>query len=687
MRADAKLTEQSRSHDLPVPSWSTVLGPEIVLDLDPDGLLGQFNRAGILAAADVHVARALGRLGGDDNQRVALAVAFAVRAPRVGHVLADLASVQATVVADDYQAEAEDVDVDIAALPWPRLDTWLEEVAASPLVANGGVTAGGGAGGGAGEAHGPDDVPARAPAPPKRPLRLVGSALYLDRYWGDECLVAREILSRAAAKPPAVDAEQLAKGLSRLFPEDPTGPQALAAARAVGKLVSVIAGGPGTGKTTTVARVLALLEEQAALAGRPPLLIALAAPTGKAAARVAESVHGEAGRLDVAQSVRDRLAVLDASTVHRLLGRHPAGANRSRHDHTDRLPHDVVVVDETSMMSLPLMARLVDAVRPEARLVLIGDHEQLASVEAGAVLADIVGPAADGPGLTTSPQAPFPVSGCITVLRANHRFSGPLAELAQAVRAGDADGVVDLLRHPPCSPAASSAGIDAVPADVTVPVRWLDIDLPVADGDVLAPVRAQVVGAGRRLLEVAERSDGAAALEVLSEVRVLCAHRAGPAGAGTWNALAEQWIGIGPSKASPGGGWYLGRPVIVTENDYGLELFNGDTGVAIKREDGGLTVAFRRRTDVVTVSPSLLASVETAFAMTAHRSQGSEVDHVVVVLPTSSRILTRELLYTALTRARRSVTVVGGEASVRSAVTRRVSRASGLTARLWGTAR
>jgi exodeoxyribonuclease V alpha subunit len=206
-----------------------------------------------------------------------------------------------------------------------------------------------------------------------------------------------------------------------------------------------------------------------------------------------------------------------------------------------------------------------------------------------------------------------------------------------------------------------------------------------------------VVRAGRALAEAAGRGDGAAALDALGRLRMLCAHRAGPVGVSTWNTRAERWLAAdagepsGSSRpenagAEPGdGGWYPGRPVVVTENDYSLDLFNGDTGVAIARPGGGLVVAFRRAAGTVAVSPARLAAVQTAFAMTAHRAQGSEFDQVVVLLPSpTSRVLTRELLFTAVTRARRHLVVVGTEESVRAAVGRPIARASGLTAALWG---
>ncbi|MGH9107176.1 MAG: exodeoxyribonuclease V subunit alpha, partial [Acidimicrobiales bacterium] len=636
------------------------LGPELVLGLDGASPLAAFNRAGVLAAVDVHVALVLARLGGEADPLVQLAVALAARAPRAGHVLADLATAEATVVTDARWEGAQwegGSSPDITSLPWPPLDNWLQRLALSALVAV--------------ESDGPgtESGPGQAASAPTRPLRLVGTSLYLDRYWRDEGLVAAALAARAGARQLPVDEAVLDDGLARLFPEAPAGPQAMAAVTSLRRLLSVVVGGPGTGKTTTVARLLALLHEQAAAAGAPPPLVALAAPTGKAAARMAEALHGEAHRLEISRDARERLLTLDASTIHRLLGRNPASESHFRHDHNNRLPHDILVVDEASMVSLPLMARLVDAVRPEARLVLIGDHQQLASVEAGAVLADIVGPAGRYPighgprraGPVPSPEETWkqtrPISSCITVLSANHRFAGPLAELADAIRAGDSDSVIALLCASRDDPGAA--------------LHWFDIDLASAEPPAAGPVLEALAETARSLLPLlraARDGDAAAALGSLGRLRLLCAHRSGPAGASTWNMLVERWltgaegglpgprarssawaVGNGAASGAASGGpeWYPGRPVVVTENDYSLGLFNGDTGVAISRgEGGGLTVAFQKGTSIVTVAPSRVAAIETAFAMTAHRAQGSEFDEVVVLLPTASRVLTRELLYT-----------------------------------------
>jgi exodeoxyribonuclease V alpha subunit len=590
------------------------------------GLLREFNQAGVVDAADVHVARELGRLGQEDDDSVLLAVALAVRGPRLGHVHVDLARIRDTAAVDAEEP------VDLAALDWPAPADWIHRVGSSALVSRGDS---------AGE--GADGV---------RPLRLVGSWLYLDRYWAEEVQVARSLRGMASESTPGVDPEVLADGRARLFTDDPDGRQALAAAAAVSRRFAVVAGGPGTGKTTTVARIVALIYEQAARSGAFPL-IALAAPTGKAAARLQEAVRDEAGRLAVDDEVRARLLELPASTIHRLLGWRPGSNSRFRHDRNQRLPHDIVIVDETSMVSLSLMARLIEALRANARLILIGDPGQLASIEAGAVLGDIVGPAEDGAGPG------------IVVLDRVHRFGGGIAQVAAAIRAGDADAVMALL----CDP----------PADVV----WLEVD---AAGDAaLTAVREPALAAARATIEAARQGRPAAALDALGTFRILCAHRRGPYGVATWTARMEGWLAAELDGFHPDDRWYVGRPLLVNENDYELRLNNGDTGVVVSAGDGRVAAAFARGGETIQYSPSRLGSVDTVYAMTVHKSQGSQFDTAAVLLPEpGSRILTRELLYTAATRARRRLILAGTEESIRAAVARPVARASGLGRRLWG---
>ena len=613
------------------------------------GLLSPFTDATVLDAADVHVGRTLVRLGraagshGGDDDLVALAIAFAVRAVRLGSVTVDLATIAGTATVD------EGIDVDLATLPWPDSEVWVDALAGSALVAVG------------------DDAADTNEAGAARPLRLLGTRLALDRYWRHERAIVTDLLARATAPDPVVDDGILSASLARLFATSGPDAQRLAAETAVRRSFSVIAGGPGTGKTTTVAAVLALLHEQARHEGRP-VRVALAAPTGKAAARLTEAVHAGAARLDIDDEVRDAILASEASTIHRLLGRAPGSNSRFRHDRSNQLPHQVVIVDETSMVSLSLMARLVEAVRPSARLVLVGDPQQLASVEAGAVLGDIVGDAAD-PDFDrhATRAAGSSIADGIVVLRTVHRFAGGVGALARSIESADADAVVGLLAEAPEG------------------VTWLDHDVatdaPASVADEL--IRSAILGPATDVVDAARRGDADTALEAMHRVQLLCAHRRGPHGVATWRARIESWLTESIEGYTPHG-WYAGRPLLVTANDYNLGLFNGDTGVVVRAGDG-LQCAFERRGAIVHVSPTRLSAVETLYAMTIHKSQGSQFGQVVVILPDeTSPILTRELLYTAVTRAERAVTIVGTEASVRAAVDRPVSRASGLRDRLWG---
>ena len=623
--------------------------------LRASGLLAAFNQAGVLAASDVHVARRLADLAGEEDEAVWLAAALAVRGPRLGHVYVDLESIRETAAVDG------DEPVDLSTLAWPAAG-WGARVAASSLVA-------------AGE---DEDVDSTCP------LRLVGSWLYLERYWREERQVARDL--RACSEPAEVALDLLADGLGRLFAGEPADSrQRLAVATAVLRRFAVVAGGPGTGKTTTVAGIVALLCEQAAAADRPMPLVALAAPTGKAAARLDEAVHAESARLPVGPEIRAALAGLEASTVHRLLGWRPDSHSRFRHHRGQRLPHDVVIVDETSMVSLSLMARLVEAIRPRSRLVLVGDPGQLASIEAGAVLGDIVGPAAAGlvigraargrleaatgravAGAVEPPTGAGVADGIVVLDRVHrYRLGGGIARVAEAIRRGDADAVLAAL-------AGAGDG-----------VTWIGVDVEAAGADdALAEVRERATAAGRAVAAAARAGDGASALAALGAFRVLCAHRRGPQGVATWTARVEGWLA---GEVAADARWYVGRPLLVTENDYELRLYNGDTGVIVQAAADRVAAAFERRGEVLGFSPSRLGAVETVYAMTIHKSQGSQFETAAVLLPApESRILSRELLYTAATRARRELILAGTEAAIRAAVERPVARASGLRWRLWG---
>ncbi len=629
--------------------------------------LAPFNAAGVVSATDLRVALRLGRLTGEHDDRVLLAVALAVRAVRSGSVCVRLDDLGSLRLPEDEEAARSDSE----ALPWPDTSGWSDAVARSPLVAVG--------------LDGPAD----------RPARWVGGMLYLDRYWRDELAVRHDVDARLAAADLPVDTGHLATALARLFPAPGDARQRLAAAHAAHRRLTVLTGGPGTGKTTTVARLLAVLHDAVGdPVGTAPgsgLRVALAAPTGKAAARLQESVREVVS--DFADPAdRERVGTPVATTLHRLLGYRPGSSTRFKHDANHHLPHDVVVVDETSMVALPLMARLLEALRPDARLVLVGDPDQLASVEAGAVLGDLVhrdpiAPPPSSPAVVAqadvalgSAGTPAPVAGPedaavddraalgngVVRLRTVHRQdrSSEILPLADAIRRGDADEVLALLR----------AGHTSV--------QFLESADDGPDDATLGAVRSDAVEAGTRLVAAARAGDARGALEALAEHRVMVAHRRGPAGRGRWAAQVEAWVEEATIHHATDTPWVAGRPLLVTTNDADVGLYNGDTGVLVADQDGGGTgviAVFGDPRAPLRVRTHRLPPVETVHAMTVHRAQGSQFGRVTLVLPpATSPLLTRELLYTAVTRARSFVRVVGSEDAVRTAVTSPVHRASGL---------
>ncbi|NCD20847.1 MAG: exodeoxyribonuclease V subunit alpha, partial [Actinobacteria bacterium] len=459
------------------------------------GALAAFADAGVLAPADVHVARTLARLGGEGDGAVVLAAALAVRAVRFGSVCVDLARVR---------------ELD-PALPWPEPAAWVDAVRASGLVKVGTADAA------------PEEV---------RPLRFAGNLLYLERYWRQEQVVARWVDAAIAespasgatsgthapgtqaasegtarAEPSHVDAE-LTATLDRLFPAaEQDDLQRRAVEVATTHRFSIIAGGPGTGKTWTVARLLAALQSQAQSSAGTRLRVALAAPTGKAAARLAESIGAAAAEARFPAQDRAHVEGLTATTLHRLLGARP-GTSRFTFDRSNRLPHDVVVVDEASMVSLTLMSRLMDALRPDCRLVLVGDPDQLASIEVGAVLGDLV----------ARPGTP------VVRLEVMHRFSETtdIPALAAAIRTGDPAKVDAAVR---------GRGIEFIPVDATRagPAR-------------LAGVRDDVVAAGSAVVTAARKGNATEALARIRGHQVLCAHREGVYGVREWGRQAEAWL-------------------------------------------------------------------------------------------------------------------------------------------------
>jgi exodeoxyribonuclease V alpha subunit len=428
-----------------------------------------------------------------------------------------------------------------------------------------------------------------------------------------------------------------------------------------------------------VVKILALLQEQALADGGSPLRILLLAPTGKAAQRLASSVSAGLASLDVPRAVRDVIPT-EASTLHRALG-YSKTAHRFRHDAESPLVADVVLIDEVSMVDLSLLYHVARAIRPDARLILQGDKDQLASVEAGAILGDIYNSRAasswspafaeqvlaiTGDALAASEQA-SPLADCLVHLTQSFRYDDQsgIGRLARAINTGDAPAALRVLA------ASSPEARDC---------QWLE---PAANADgreegTLAEIATLGYAPFIQTLDPAEK------LARLGAYRILCAHRQGRGGVAHMNHLVETWLEA-KGLLYKDGTFYENRPIIVTQNDYALGLFNGDVGVVIKDAAGRLRACFESSEGLRFIAPGRLPPHETVFATTIHKSQGSEFDAVSVILPEApSPLLGRELLYTAVTRARRRVDVLARSDVLEQAISRVVRRASGLGHRLWG---
>ncbi|MCG5072576.1 exodeoxyribonuclease V subunit alpha [Paraburkholderia tagetis] len=585
------------------------------------------------------------------------------------------------------------------------------------------------------------------------PLVLVGTRLYLRRYWQYEQDVRAGIEARLAQGArlevdlPAAHARAALDALFAPRLSDAKGAdwQKLACALAARSAFSIITGGPGTGKTTTVVKLLALLQTLAlgrAAAGGRPLRIRLAAPTGKAAARLNESIAGAVARLPfdaLAQQV-DAAVLRNAiptvvSTLHRVLGTRP-GSRRFRHDADNPLPVDVLVIDEASMVDLEMMAAVLDALPPTARLVLLGDKDQLASVEAGAVLGELCNRAREGHYTEASRTWLEAATGeridaamldargtaldqAVAMLRESHRFASEsgIGALADLVNVGDATGVAKIWRHGYADlarlicPAQDDAPLRALIVDGVVSEALDERDVREVhgghdghDGHDVPEGAAQRRGYRHYLVTMralrptpgaspeALSEWAAAVLKAHTEFQLLCALRRGAWGVDGLNRRVARILQE-EGLIEPLGDWYAGRPVLVTHNDYELGLMNGDIGIALDLpvEAGAppvLRVAFPAGDGtggVKWVSPSRLQGVETVFALTVHKSQGSEFTHAALVLPdTYSPILTRELVYTGITRASAFLTLAlpEGRSVLDRAVQAKVQRASGLMAGL-----
>ncbi len=522
------------------------------------------------------------------------------------------------------------------------------------------------------------------------PLVLQQQRLYLQRMWQDEGQVAAFFINDksnpllAMDEPNnqlAVDEPRLRAVLDSLFGPAKTGEvnwQKVAAAVAVTRRISIISGGPGTGKTTTVARLLAALVQ---LQSDRRLRIQLAAPTGKAAARLTESLGQASQQLDLTEEERAQFPD-EASTLHRLLGAQP-NSQRMRYHQGNPLHLDVLVVDEASMVDLPMMARLIAALPEQARVVFLGDRDQLASVEAGAVLGDICRFAEQGYSPARAAQLerltgcqvegvelehPASVRDSLCLLRKSYRFdaNSGIGILAAAVNAGDSPSARRILSR-------DLADVGSFPLNET--------------DDFKALLEACVAGYRPYLEAVAANAQPANILKAFSHFQVLCALREGPFGLSGLNERIEQSLqrsGLIRRPVALGGRWYAGRPVMISRNDSALGLFNGDIGIALRNELGELRVYFQLPDgQIKSVQPSRLPVHDTAYAMTVHKSQGSEFDHTLLVLPNHFLpVLTRELVYTAITRAKRQLSLYSSEKVLGLAIRTPTQRRSGLVERL-----
>lgn len=608
---------------------------------------------GFLSAIDVHFAKFISDFSADRDADLFLAAGLVSHATGKGDTCLGLETVAGKQLIDKQNERL--------AVVCPQLEVWLEKLKASPAVGS------------------PGEI---------RPLILdTNQRLYLYRYWEYEHTIARSIKRRIENPIHGLDHQHLKNILDRLFPkteQQEVDWQKIAGAVACLKHFCVITGGPGSGKTFTVTKVLALLLEL--LAGQR-LQIYLAAPTGKAAARLKAALELATDQMECDAAIKTAFPS-EVFTIHRML-KPIKGSPYFQHNSENPLRADVVVVDEASMVDLALMAKLLRAIPEKARLIFIGDKDQLASVEAGSVLGDIcdrdVMHGFSAPfkkriqKLTTeniesvvqTADAKSGLQDSIVVLHKSYRFAAGsgIGALSRAVNRGDADAALGIL------------------GDVAEKsLSWQHLK---SDAYLMEALSEQIVSAYQPYLAT---RDPAEALHRLERFKILCALNIGPLGVHAVNRLAEQVLSrhnlIQPDTSGENP-WYAGRPVLITRNHYALGLFNGDIGVTLPpagTEDREWVVFFRANDGGVRrFLPHQLPEHETVYAMTVHKSQGSEFDDVLLILPNKDvPILTRELVYTALTRARQKITIWGTPAILRSALTRKIQRTSGLRDALWG---
>jgi exodeoxyribonuclease V alpha subunit len=603
----------------PLPSDGRGGGTTVQVPTGVPAELAAYVSAGVITADDVAAAAMLGGMARRDDPSLApcrwawLAMCLAIRAPRDGHTCVHLADAWST----DGPGQAAGVGAapgERTGLEWPpSAAAWLAALRS------------------AGRLVGLPDG--------RAPFVLDGQRLYLGRSLHEERAIAERLVGATAAN------------------------------------VEILLGGPGTGKTTQVAtRLIALFRDN------PDGQIALAAPTGKAAARMAEALrsrlhdeHAPPEVRDAPQAARDAIAKVRPLTIHKLLGYRPHGTPRYTVCGTNRLAAGLVIVDEASMISSSLMHRLLDALGDDTHLLLVGDPDQLASVDAGTVLGDIA---------TAAARPASRLHSRTTRLTIRHRFGPRIGALADAILAGGDAGVArafEILENrwtPLPDPRNTKP-------DDPKAIRWIQ-----PGSDAFQGVVDEVVEHAARVRDLVKEGRVPEALAARKALQVLCAHRAGSAGVAGWNARVEGRLGI--AHGSP---WYSGRPLMVTRNNPALDLFNGDVGLVVADQADGLRhlalpqaasqAGEQSETEPRRVSVARLEEVETVHALTIHKSQGSEYGHAIVALPErASRIVTRELLYTGVTRASETVTIIGSRAVIEAAIRTPIRRATGLADRL-----
>ncbi len=607
-------------------------------------LINKLRSGSFFSEIDIHFAGLISRLDMDNQPEIYLAGALISNYTQKKHICLDLQSVAGKPVTDNKD--------DFEPLVCPDLDDWLKALKASPVVGR------------------PGDF---------KPLILDDrSRLYLYRYWEYETKLALLLKKRAEEDFVTTDLQYLKESFAQFFPggnNETVDWQKVAALTAVVKKLCIITGGPGTGKTATVARILALLLKQ-----DNSLKIALTAPTGKACVRMQQSIRDSKMTFECSDRLKD-LIPEKAATIHRLLRAVP-NSPYFRYNDNNLLSYDVVVVDEASMVDLALMTKLVGAVSSRARLILLGDKDQLASVEAGAVLGDICSKnqsdifsknfcllykkitgdtIQDGRPNSKSPA----ISDCIVELRKNFRFGigSGIGIISQSINNGDADKAVHSLK-----------------SEEHADIKWSPLPAP---GNLMKDLKSEIL---QGFMNYLQESDPVKTLDMLDRFRVLCALRDGPYGVMSLNKIIERTLSS-ENLIKPDSSWYSGRPVMITKNNYNLKLYNGDIGVILPdRESNNELRAFFIDSDnkLRKVPPARLGYHETAFAMTVHKSQGSEYDRILLILPDrDSPVVTRELIYTGITRARGQAEILCPENIFRTGVSVRTKRTSGLSDMLW----